>query len=146
MFLLIVVFYYFGLIFGAVGEPPYEDGASTCNRGVARKSIYGVSNFLECVEEREVLHNNGRKYIIYTIGKKRIEILQMKACTISLPHARMFNLSFFFSGVVFTFLFFWLMMIILIVLFVIGGPMYSEICRNLIHIEESPVLDVSTFN
>ncbi len=43
MFLLIVVFYYFGLGFGCAGEPPYEDGASTCNRGV------GANLFMACV-------------------------------------------------------------------------------------------------
>ena len=37
------------------------------------------------------------------------------------------------------------MMIILIVLFVVGGPMYSELCRNLIHIETSPALEVSAY-
>uniref|UniRef100_A0A0B7BBZ8 Prominin-1-A n=1 Tax=Arion vulgaris TaxID=1028688 RepID=A0A0B7BBZ8_9EUPU len=72
VYLIVVVLYYIGLLFGICGERP-GDGAPCCNTGCG-------ANFL-------------------------------------------------ISGVAITFIFTWILMIICTVLFCVGGPAYTEICR-----------------
>ncbi|XP_041364897.1 prominin-1-like isoform X2 [Gigantopelta aegis] len=72
IYLLIVVLYYMGVLFGMCGERPGHD-APCCNKGMG-------SNFL-------------------------------------------------MAGVGFSFLFSWLLILLIIILFIIGGPFYTEVCR-----------------
>lgn len=41
------------------------------------------------------------------------------------------NYMFFPSGVVWTFFIFWILMYILMIMFLVGGLLYTNVCRNL---------------
>ncbi|ELT92251.1 hypothetical protein CAPTEDRAFT_199974 [Capitella teleta] len=86
LLLLISLFFFLGLMFGACGEPP-DDGVSGCTRGV------------------------GATILIV--------------------------------GVAFTFLFYWLLIIILMSLFLSGGLLYTETCRPVINKEDTGVLKLA---
>ena len=45
-------------------------------------------------------------------------------------------------GVGFTFLFFWILMILLIALMLTGGLMHTELCRHLVELDQSPVMSI----
>ncbi|KAH9494921.1 hypothetical protein Btru_020800 [Bulinus truncatus] len=87
-YLLIVVLYYIGILFGLCGERPGKD-SPCCNTGTG-------SNFL-------------------------------------------------MAGVGFTFLFFWILMIICTVMFAVGGIAYTEVCRNFDGHDPSKLKGVNDF-
>ena len=46
------------------------------------------------------------------------------------------------AGVGFTFIFFWIFMILLIALMLTGGLLHTELCRHLVDLDESPVMTI----
>ena len=46
------------------------------------------------------------------------------------------------AGVGFTFIFFWILMILLIALMLTGGLMHTELCRHLVELDQSPVMSI----
>ncbi len=47
--------------------------------------------------------------------------------------------SFLLAGVGFTFLFYWILIIVLMTTFLAGGVTYTEVCRHMVALDESPV-------
>ena len=46
------------------------------------------------------------------------------------------------AGVGFTFIFFWILMILLIALMLTGGLLHTELCRHLVDLDQSPVMSI----